>query len=341
MFPADWDYLIWIPRSPSADPLYRFTKGDKCGYIDQTGKIVIPPVLSYFGGNSGHEFHDGLLQIDVNGEYVDRAGRNVSEKDFFRGWDFSEGLALAARPGEKIWGYIDITGRFAISPRFDWAEAFQDGFAKIKIAGKVGYIDHSGKFVIPPQFRDGEPFKSGMARVVLDEPCSYPKNPCRYSFIDKSGRILINQHYDDVRDFDEGLAPVRMGQRWGFIDVNGAVAVPPSFDGVEGFSEGLAVASSFEPGKNGVKIRRGYIDHSGTYVISPQYQYAESFAEGLAVVGDRESYWYIDHRGKRAISGKFALASPFFKGLAHVAIAEGNTFAHIDHGGKRVFVYKP
>jgi hypothetical protein len=38
--PCSTDYLIWIPRSPTADPLYRFEKGDRAGYIDQNGKVV-------------------------------------------------------------------------------------------------------------------------------------------------------------------------------------------------------------------------------------------------------------------------------------------------------------
>jgi hypothetical protein len=36
--PCSTDYLIWIPRSPTADPLYRFEKGDKIGYINRTEK---------------------------------------------------------------------------------------------------------------------------------------------------------------------------------------------------------------------------------------------------------------------------------------------------------------
>jgi hypothetical protein len=345
-FPADKDYLIWIPRSPSADPLYRFIKGDKSGYIDQTGKIVIPLILPYFGGNSGHEFHDGLLEIAVSdGVYVDTTGMKVIDKGFFRGWDFSEGLAVAMRKGEKKWGYIDKTGEFAISPRFDsvpkgYVSSFQDGFAKIEIDGKIGYIDHSGKFAIPPRFPEGESFKNSMARVAVGQPCSYPKNPCRYTFIDKTGRILIDQRYEEARNFAEGLAPVRVGQHWGFIDMNGAMAIPPRFDGVEEFSEGLASVSIVEHDERSIRIQRGYIDHSGTYVIPPQYWYAESFSEGVTVVGDRETYWYIDHRGKQAIPGKFARASPFFKGLAHVAIAEENSFAYIDRNGMRAFIYK-
>ena len=118
-FACSWDYPIWIPRSKSADPLYRFVKNGKAGYIDGSGRIVIPPKLKPWG-NYGSEFHDGLLEIAVSdGRYVDRTGKLVIDKGFYRGWDFSEGLAVAMRKGENLWGYIDTTGEFAISPRFE------------------------------------------------------------------------------------------------------------------------------------------------------------------------------------------------------------------------------
>lgn len=358
-FTCSSDYLIWIPRSPSADPLYRFIKGDKAGYIDQSGKVVIPPTLPHWGNYSG-EFHDGLMEIAVSdGVYVDTTGKKVIDKGLYRGWDFSEGLAVAMRKDENKWGYIDKTGEFAIGPKFDtvpngYVWPFEGGFAKIEVAGKVGYIDHSGKFAIPPQFLDGESFTNGMARVIVEGPCAYfktefacpdfgtlPKGTkqdaklpaCKYTFIDKSGRIITNQRYEDTRNFAEGLAPVRVGNFWGYIDEQGTMLILPRFDKAAPFADGLAMVS-----EDGLY---GFVDHTGSYVTRPQWKYAEGFSEGRAVVGDRESYWYIDHDGQQAIPGKFRRASPFFKGLAQVVIIEENSFAYIDRSGKRVFTYKP
>jgi len=365
--PCSSDHLIWIQRSPSADPLYRFIKGDKFGYIDSTGKVVIPPTFRYLGGNHGAEFHDGLLEIAVSdGVYVDKSGKKVIDKGFHRGWDFSEGLAVANRKEERKWGYIDTTGEFAISPRFDWSPndyvwPFQDGYAKIKVAGKFGYIDRSGEFVIPPKFLEAESFRNGMARVIVDGPCVYfnsegpcsdtislpgtgpASQACKQTFIDKSGRIITDQRYDDTRDFAEGLAPVKVGSFWGYIDEKGMMVIPPRFDKAAPFADGLALVSEND--------KYGFIDHAGAYVARPSWAYAESFSEGRAVVGDRYRYWYIDHDGGSPIPGKFARASSFFKGLAHVMLLPGDpgtdesaqrgTFAYIDTNGKRVFVYSP
>lgn len=90
-FGCSWDYSIWIPRNRSADPLYRFTKHGKAGYINREGKVVIPPKFEPLG-NSGGEFRDGLaLTAVANGKYMDESGRIAIDKGLYRGWDFTEG----------------------------------------------------------------------------------------------------------------------------------------------------------------------------------------------------------------------------------------------------------
>lgn len=350
VFGCSSDYPIWIPRSASADPLYRFVKNGKAGYIDAHGNVVIRPKLDVFG-NYGSEFHDGLLKIDLSdGRYIDRSGKVAVDRDF-NAWNFSEGLA-AAMSG-NLWGYIDKSGEFAISPRFEtspngYAYSFSDGLAMIQVNGKFGFIDHSGEFVIKPQFPDAISFHDGMARVVTDGPCIYftdgpcngprtvggtirdPGPPCKFTYIDKSGRVITPERFDGARDFSEGLAPVSIGGLWGFIDKSGKVVIPPKFEDAEPFASGLS------------RIRQnyvyGYADKSGNINIEPLYKYAEDFSEGLAVVSnDDDRYWYIDEHGNRRIEGEFELASPFFKGLAHVK-SHGH-FAYIDRTGRRVFTY--
>ena len=233
---CSWDYPIWIPRTKSADPLYRFVKNRKAGYIDGTGHIVIPPKLAVWG-NYGSAFHDGLLEIGVSdGVYVNRTGKVVIDKGLDRGWDFSEGLAVAARKDEHRWGYIDTSGKFAIQPQFAWGpddyvRSFSDGLAMIQVKGKFGYIDHWGNFVIKPQFLDGADFSDGMARVVTEGPCVYfPEGPCgianlqyvggrqrenhtacQFTYIDKTGRVITQARFNYARNFSEGLAPYKWG----------------------------------------------------------------------------------------------------------------------------------
>jgi hypothetical protein len=361
---CEWTYLIWIPRSPLADPLYLFKEGDKVGYIDQTGKIVVPPVIS-----GGGEFHDGLLENAASsGVYLDRTGKKAINKQFYRGWAFSEGLAVAMETEGGKWGYINTKGDFAISPRFassprDYVWPFEGGFAKIEIAGKYGYIDHIGALVVDTRFLDGDSFHDGLARVVVEGPClrlpvegeggcgeaklvppganePASSTACKFTYVDKTGKIISEQRFDSALPFSEGLAPVRIGKLWGYINTAGIMVIPARFNKAQSFSEGLGLVS-----ENGLF---GYVDHQGHFVIQPQFKNAENFTDGRAVIGDQNTgFWYIDTSGKQAIPGKFLLASPFFKGIAHVKVLEARsnpnlfsgTYAYIDTSGRRIFAY--
>ena len=137
--------------------------------IDQSGKVVIPPTLPAWG-NSGSEFHDGLLEIGVSdGVYVDRPEKPSSR----RGASSAVGTFPRPRRGHEgrreTRGYIDTSGAFAISPRFEtypngYVYPFSDGLAMIDVRGKFGFIDHTGEFVIEPQF----PTPPALAKAWLE-----------------------------------------------------------------------------------------------------------------------------------------------------------------------------
>src|ERR1044072_999522 len=194
----------------------------------------------------------------------------------YRGWDFSEGLAAALAEDSGKWGYIDRTGKFAISPRFDghprgYVSSFSEGLAWIEVDGRNGFIEISGGFCGAPTFLRGEDFSDGMALVVLDGPCRYAERGdgcggsavlggeggqgevprCKVTFVDRHGSVL-EERFDAAQDFSEGLAPFMKGDKWGYIDKSGRVRIEPRFDDAWPFSGGRA----------GVKRggRYGYID---------------------------------------------------------------------------------
>lgn len=60
---------------------------------------------------------------------------------------FNEGLAQVLENSEKApgFGYIDSTGAWAITPRFNEANIFRKGFAKVKLAGPLKRVRHEWK----------------------------------------------------------------------------------------------------------------------------------------------------------------------------------------------------
>ena len=152
--------------------------------------------------------------------------------------------------------------------------------------------------------------------VEVDEKCGYE---------DKVFNIVIKPQFDNCDFFYEGLARVKIKDKWGFINETGKIVISAKFDEVMfRFYEGLA---SVEVGG-----KWGYIDKTGKYVIEPKFDYADdSFTDGLARVRIGDKWGYIDKTGKYIIELKFAFASPFWEELASVKV--GNKWGFINKKG--------
>src|SRR5690349_20692199 len=81
--------------------------------------------------------------------FIDKGGKMVINAQFERAGSFSEGLA-EVRLGR--WGYVDGSGKIVINPQFDRASPFSDGLAAVEFGSRWGYVDSASKYVINPQF---------------------------------------------------------------------------------------------------------------------------------------------------------------------------------------------
>jgi hypothetical protein len=90
--------------------------------------------------------------VAMNGRfgYIDHSGKIVIPVQFSDAGLFDEGLAPVSVG--KTWGYADRNGKIVIAPTFDIADPFSDGIALVGSRGKYGYIDKTGAFVVRPQY---------------------------------------------------------------------------------------------------------------------------------------------------------------------------------------------
>ena len=119
-------FLIIIQLACSTDNdtvyLYPLMKGQKIGYIDRTGKFVIPPQF-----DEGNHFSEGLALVKKGNQwsFIEKSGKQVIVIEAAEVGDFSEGLARIRRG--NVWGFINKKGEIAIKPRWPLVQGGQGG----------------------------------------------------------------------------------------------------------------------------------------------------------------------------------------------------------------------
>ncbi|MFN0140403.1 MAG: WG repeat-containing protein [Pyrinomonadaceae bacterium] len=280
-----------IVVAPQFDLCRQFDEGmagvsisKKSGYINEKGQIVIP---LKFEGFFPESFSEGLAPIKLRNEsggldlgYVDKSGNLTLLQDVTEIDFFYEGLA-AAKENNK-WGYINKSMQFVIPAQFDLARSFADGRAWVVNSGKSYYINTSGRKVIKNYGTAGSDFSEGFA-VFRDRYLGY-------GYINTTGKVVIKPQPNYPCLFNQEMACAKADGKWGYIDRNGKFLIPPQFDEAEDFSpDGFAVI-----GHDG---KFGLIDKNGTFVLSPKYDSLE-WMHGLARVKTGDVVQYVNLDGK-------------------------------------------
>ncbi len=335
------------PRISNDDP-----RNGKFGFIEPGGHMRIGPGLW-----EADEFREGLAGI--GGGFVDRDGYWAIPPIFSQTRAFSEGWAAVLIGGEG-WNYIDRNCRMLSAARYESAEDFQGGVARVfdkhsrpayidrqgrpvampvypanagdspqplALNGRWGYADARGNWLIEPRFEDAEPFSDGLAAV---------KSGRRWGFIDRSGKLVIAALYTDTRPMQQGWAAVEIAPtqdntvtEWRMLNGNGRLS-DNAFEVAPGeFVNGLAPARA-----NG---RWGYIHKDGRWQIEPRFEMAKPFRDGLALVS-------LPNSGGPAANTPPAPAQPLRprriesldKDLLKVSSQDGKLFALLDPQGRLI-----
>jgi hypothetical protein len=98
-------------------------------------------------------------------------------------------------------GYIDLSGKVVIEPKYDIAGEFRESHAVVRQGDKYALIDPAGNPIAEIPYR------------VLGY----------FGYLDKSGNLALKNEYYSAADFDHDLAFVRTKGGIAYIDTKGAV----------------------------------------------------------------------------------------------------------------------
>ena len=119
-----------------------------------------------------------------------------------------------------------------------------------------GLRDYSGNVLIPCEF-DYLDWKNDSLIVLSKDNLQ--------ALYQSNGRKLTAFNYKVIDDFVEGLAKVRVGDRYGFLDSKGKVTIPVELEYCETFNHGLAMIRKND--------KWGAIDKTGKLVIDAKFDY--------------------------------------------------------------------
>jgi hypothetical protein len=127
----------------------------------------------------------------------------------------------------------------------------------------------------------------------------------KWGYINKKGKIVISPRFDEAYSYGEfDLAVVRIDSKYGYIDKTGKIIIPVKFDSASWFSDGLAIVKINSIFGNNL----GYINRTGKIIIKPQFEYAEYFKNSRARVKKNNFIFteegLIDKTGKWIIKTK-------------------------------------
>ncbi len=171
-----------------------------------------------------------------------------------------------------------------------------------------GIKDNKDNLIVDYKYNYIAPYNEGFALAQnynYDE--YYYYYDYSYQFIDQTGNILNNQAYTGASDFSEGLAAVKIKDKYGFIDKTGKLVIDYLFTNAYSFYSGLAKVSD-------ENYKTAYIDRTGKIVIDYSSDYLSDFYGDYAIltkyVTDGSDYFFVDRTGQ-VISELYDLITKF------------------------------
>jgi len=158
-----------------------FSEGKRLGYLDERGTVIVPATFENASDFSEGLAFVGVSQAGQQvGGYIDLTGKLVIPfKPSIMGGPFRQGLAAIQE--KQVAYFIDRDGNAVIKP--EGAEQlgnFSEDLAPAKVDGQFGFVDRTGKMVIPPQWQFVEDFKLGVARVNSGDVRGYINKQGKY-----------------------------------------------------------------------------------------------------------------------------------------------------------------
>jgi len=286
--PGLYDNIRSNNRDEFAIVIHRDGSRDLYGFINiTTGEEIVPPAFS-----SAQHFSEDLAAVALPGDkwgFIDRTGQVVVSFDYedvcSRG--FNNGVVAVRRDGR--WGVIDTSGAYVLPPTYAWLALdnamgeFVVAMAQNSDSGRhyTGVLNmQTGEEVVPAVFSDGAIVSDNIAVMAEYGWITWPDSPL--TLID-----LITG--EEITSFSYGLQNVHRSpwpyrfrggtivvherrDEWtfyGLMDTQGKLILPLIFDDIGYFCDNLLIVQNSCG-------RFGLVDNTSRELLPPIYSFVQT-----------------------------------------------------------------
>lgn len=177
---------------------------------------------------------------------------------------------------------------------------------------KMGIQTVDGHVIIPAVYDFVVPLSDGLFNVREGNYTAY---------FDTAGNEVLpfSNKYEEYGNFTEGLARVRVNEKWGFINKEGKEVIAPQFHYADAFSNGLAIVRNEHD-------QHGAIDVFGNLVIDYRFSNLTNFEKGYAKFGDLKTWGLIDTAGNIVVPQEYISIGTVRKNKVTVQVLEGEEY---------------
>ena len=295
---------ISFPRvENSSDGMFGFEEGDKFGYMDVTGKVVIPATYSY--ESTGYKtiplFRAGYAVLKKDGKYgiVDKKGNTVIpfEHETLSHFLTSKNYAAIGKTlsGKIMYGLISMQNKVTIPMEYE-SLTLDSNLVVVRKNGKYGLMDVTGRVLLPNEYTD-------LASYSKDRALRAEKDG-KYGFIDLAGNWLFEKSKSVYQLYgcSNGMISCKVNNKYGYLDLKGEEVIVTKYDLADPFYSELARVGKKSPTSSSVTLY-GYVDKKGNEVVPLKFESLGEMKNGLAWAKDPETnrYGYLDKTGKWAL----------------------------------------
>ena len=265
-------------------------KDGACKFIDRKGNIC-----STISFDNASDFYYGYSTFLLDGEYglLDKNMNMVIQPQFKSlGLMGDNGLIAAKREYDSNYEYIDVNANTKIQLIFDYAEAFKDGIAIVKVSGKYGAINSSGDFVIQPTYKYSlDNLGKGLVAYRSDD-------FIKVGILNKQGDVVVTDQYYSVGAVSDGLMLFMSKTEWGYMDTKGEIVIPAMYSHANPFREGYAWVKTSTFGNYYCIDKTAKV----IFELADGEEPITDFHNGLSLVKTDEGGKYVNTKGEMVYS---------------------------------------